>query len=116
VTLGHAGGAVGVHEGGWRSPVANFYRCVEGADGGAQTDEWGGKLYLCPRQADRIDTAPDPDFDLRGDWLDAIEGRSAAGEADVRWARGVMAVGEAVFASAAAGGAVVRVIPRNQGT
>jgi predicted dehydrogenase len=111
VTLGHAGGAVGVHEGGWRSPVANFYRCVEGADGGAQTDEWGGKLFICPRLADRIDTAPDPDFDLRGNWLDAIEGRGTA-EADVRWAREVMAVGEAVFASAAAGGAVVPVIPR----
>lgn len=109
-TLTFAGGAHGVHEGGWMSPVANFYRAVEGDAGGAQTDEWGNRLMLCPRLANRIDTEPDPDFDLRGNWLDAIAGTAVA-EADASWARGVMAVGEAVFASAAAGGAPVAIPP-----
>ena len=106
VTLNFANGAHGVHEGGWMSPVASYERQVEGDAAGAQTDEWGNGLMICPRLANRIPTPPDPDFDLRGNWLDAIAGTGVA-EADAAWGREVMALGEAVFASAAAGGAPV---------
>jgi predicted dehydrogenase len=108
ITLAFANGAVGCHEGGWTSTTPTYYRGVEGVAAGGQTDEWGQKLFISKPGQNRVEEQPDADFDLRADWLAAIAGgpRPAA---DVFWARNVMAVGEAVFASAASEGAPVQV-------
>jgi predicted dehydrogenase len=100
VTLGFAGGHTGMHEGSWAAPAPAYFRGVQGTEGAATTDEWGSKLYLTKAGKDRVETPADPDFDLRGNWLDAIAGTAKA-ECDVTWGRQVMAVGEAVFTSAA---------------
>jgi predicted dehydrogenase len=101
-TLGFANGACGQHEGSWSSATPNYYRGVQGTRGGASTDEWGNKMYLSEIGKNREEADAGANFDLRGNWLDAIEGK-AKSTADTAWALQVMAVGEAVFASAAAG-------------
>lgn len=105
ITLGFANGAHGQHEGSWSSPTPNYFRAVQGVKGGASTDEWGNKLYVSQTGQNRVDEDPGAAFDLRGNWLDAIEGKAKA-TADCAWAERVMTVGEAVFASARSGGKV----------
>lgn len=102
ITLGFENGAKGQHEGSWSSPTPNYYRSVQGVAGGGCTDEWGNKCYLSRTGSDRVDTDVGAPFDLRGNWLDGIEG-IAKPTADVDWALKVMTVGEAVFASVRAG-------------
>lgn len=105
ITLGFANGAHGQHEGSWVSPTPNYYRSVQGVDGGASTDEWGNQLFVARTGSNRESVDPGANVDLRGNWLDAIAG-AAAPTADVTWALEVMRVGEAVFASAASGSVV----------
>jgi predicted dehydrogenase len=100
VTLAFAAGATGLHEGSWLSSNPQYFRSVEGTRAGASTDEWGTKLFFAPRGENRSETEMDSDFDLRGNFLDSIEG-AAAPVADVNWALKVMAVAEGVLISAA---------------
>lgn len=102
ITFNFAGGAGGFHEGSWIASNAAFYRMVQGTEGGLATDEWGSKLMSTRPGGDRIDLPSDPAFDLRGHFLDCIEG-IATPVADVHWARKVMAVCEAVMQSAREG-------------
>jgi predicted dehydrogenase len=102
VTLNFAGGAHGQHEGSWLSPTAQFFRSIDGTQGGMSTDEWGNSLYLSRPGQNRETIEGDAEFDLRGNFLDAIEG-TAAPVADVNYAVKVMAVSEAIFQSAASG-------------
>lgn len=108
VTLHFANGAVGRHEGGWLSPLPNFYRSVIGTEGAANTDEWGSRCYEYAIGKDRVDADAGADFDLRGDFLTACAG-GPAGACDVTWTVGVMAVAEAVLQSASRQGAAVRI-------
>lgn len=108
VTLSFANGAVGRHEGGWMSPVPNFYRGVIGTTGGANTDEWGAHCYQYAIGRDRTDINPGSDFDLRADFLDACQGRLTSA-CDVDWAVQVTAVAEATMLSASRQGAAVRI-------
>jgi predicted dehydrogenase len=107
VTLQFANGAVGRHEGGWLSPLPNYYRSVIGTAGAANTDEWGGHCYLYAIGKDRTDADPGPAFDLRADFLDACEGRGPAA-CDADWGVQVTAVAEATLLSASRDGAPVR--------
>lgn len=99
VTLNFEEGAVGAHEGSWLSSNAQFYRSVEGTRGGLCTDEWGTQLFFAPRGENRQPHEMDGEFDLRGHFLDCIDGKVQP-VADVRWALKVMAVGEAILLSA----------------
>lgn len=101
-TLNFAEGAVGTHEGSWRSPAVNFYRGCYGTAGALATDEWGGGLLHTPRGGTREPAPLDPDFDKHGNFLDAIEGR-APSVVDAAWGLKVMTVAEAIFESAAKG-------------
>lgn len=102
VTLNFASGAVGTHEGSWLSAQPQFYRSVQGTQGGLCTNEWGSTLYLARNGEDRVTLEPDPAFDLRAHFLDCIE-HAAPPVADAAWGVQVMAVAEAIFASAASG-------------
>lgn len=102
VTLNFQKGATGMHEGSWLSSTAAYYRNVQGTEGGLATDEWGSQLFYAQGSEDRVMIKPDADFDLRGNFLDAIEGRAQA-VADVSNALQVMTVAEAVFQSANSG-------------
>ncbi|GAB4456852.1 MAG: hypothetical protein OHK0029_15490 [Armatimonadaceae bacterium] len=103
VTLNFANDAVGTHEGSWLSSMPQFYRSVTGTEGAAQTNEWGNMLYTAKRGEKREEcTDIAPEFDLRGHFLDCIEG-SAEPTADVRWGRTVTAVAEAILESARTG-------------
>jgi predicted dehydrogenase len=99
VTLGFAGGATGMHEGSWVSPIPCYYRSVQGTEAGVNTDEWGSRLYRSNLGKNREDLAAGPNFDLRGNFLDSIETRTPS-EADAAWGLKVMAVTEAIFKSA----------------
>ncbi len=102
VTLSFAGRATGTHEGSWLSANPNFYRSCEGTKSGLCTDEWGVQLFHAPRGGNRVEIAKDPNFDLRGNFLDVIEGKAPA-VADARWGLEVMRVAEAVIESARRG-------------
>lgn len=102
VTLNFQKGATGLHEGSWISSTAAYYRNVQGTEAGLQTDEWGSQLFYANAGEDRVKIKPDADFDLRGNFLDAIEGNAAA-VADVHDALKTMTVAEAVFQSAKSG-------------
>ena len=102
VTLNFQKGATGLHEGSWISSTATYYRNVQGTTGGMHTDEWGSQLYYADTGEDRVGIKPDADFDLRGNFLDAIEGKVPA-VADVNNALKVMIVAEAIFKSAKSG-------------
>lgn len=105
ITLQFASGATGMHEGSWISPIPCFYRSVQGTQAGMNTSEWGDKLYHANSGENRTDVVADPPFDLRDNFLDAIEQRGPA-TADVQWGIKVMAVAEAVIESAERGIAV----------
>jgi predicted dehydrogenase len=105
VTLNFANGAVGMHEGSWLSAQPQFYRSIQGADGGLCTDEWGNTVYFAKPGENRDALPPSPDFDLRGHFLDCIEFGTAP-VADAQWGLNVMAVAEAVLASANTGSPV----------
>jgi predicted dehydrogenase len=100
VTLNFAQGATGIHEGSWLSSTSAYYRNVQGTQGGMSTDEWGTHLYYAHLDEDRVTITPDEAFDLRGNFLDSIEGVAEA-TADVNYALKVMTVAEAVLQSAA---------------
>jgi predicted dehydrogenase len=102
VSLGFAGGATGMHEGSWLSPIPCFYRSVQGTEAGVNTDEWGSKLFHAGAGKNRTDLAAGERFDLRGNFLDSIE-HGTPGVADVNCALKVMAVVEAIFESAQSG-------------
>jgi len=102
ITFNFANGAGGFHEGSWIASNAAFYRMVQGTEGGLATDEWGSQLMVSRPGSDRQTVKSDPDFDLRGHFLDCIEG-IAAPVADVAWGRKVMAVCEAIMLSAQEG-------------
>lgn len=102
VTLNFQKGATGLHEGSWLSSTAAYYRNVQGTEAGLHTDEWGSQLFYANAGEDRVEIKPDADFDLRGNFLDAIEGTAPA-VADVNNALKVMTVAEAVFQSAKSG-------------
>jgi predicted dehydrogenase len=106
-TLEFESGAIGTHEGSWISPLPQFYRGVAGTTGGAQTDEWGQTLFVARTGEKRqVWETLDPPFDLRANFLDAIEG-SAAPVADVENTLAVMTVAEAILESARSGVAVI---------
>jgi predicted dehydrogenase len=100
VTLNFANDAVGMHEGSWLCAQPQFYRSVQGTDGGLCTNEWGNELYLARNGENRQTLKPDNHFDLRGHFLDCIE-HNASPVADVNWGLKVMTVSEAVLESAA---------------
>lgn len=102
ITLGFAGGATGMHEGSWLSPIPNFYRSIQGTSAGLNTDEWGGKLFHAVAGKNRTDLPAGEKFDLRGNFLDSIE-HGTPGVADVDCGLKVMAVVEAIFESAQTG-------------
>lgn len=109
-TLNFSGSATGIHEGSWHCAMPQFFRSVVGTSGGAQTDEWGSSLLVADALGkDRQPFTCDKQFDIRGNFLDAIEGRAAA-VCDVLWGSQVMAVAEAIVASAQSG-QVVGVVP-----
>ncbi len=101
VTIGFGSGATGWHEGSWSAPNPSFFREIQGTRATAATDEWGNEVYTVRIGAGREPQEVDPDFDLRGHFLDCIEG--AAPVCDVAWGAYVMQVCEAVFASAESG-------------
>lgn len=105
VTLNFGSGAVGLHEGSWSSPTPQFFRNCQGTRAGLTTDEWGSKLYHANAGENRSEIPPDPRFDNRGDWLDAIE-KGADARADVNWGLKVMTVAEAILESGATGAPV----------
>ncbi len=99
VTLNFAGGAHGQHEGSWSSAMPSFFRGAHGTRGGAQTDEWGASLLASTLGGERAPVELDPALDLRREFVDAVRwNRSIA--CDMRWGAGVMAVADAIFASA----------------
>ena len=102
VTFRFADGAIGSHEGGWQSPVIQFFRSVSGTEAGISTDEWGGTLYYWQPGKDREVLPPDPAFDLRGHFLDCIE-HEAAPVADVHCGLQVTNVCAAILESCASG-------------
>jgi len=102
ITLNFASGAVGIHEGSWLSPIACYYRSVQGSQAGINTNEWGNKLYLGKPGANRTEMASGPAFDQRGDFLDGIE-QGKPTVADAACGVKVMAVAEAVLQSAQSG-------------
>ena len=102
VTFRFADGAVGSHEGGWQSPVIQFFRSVSGTEAGISTDEWGGTLYHWQPGKDRNVLPPDPAFDLRGHFLDCIE-HDTAPVADVHCGLRVTKVCAAILESCASG-------------
>lgn len=104
-TLDFAGDAVGTHEGSWHGHAVNFYRGCSGDGGALATDEWGNGLLHTAAGQKRVAVEPDPAFDLRGHFLDCVEGR-AEPVADVGWGLKLMTVAEAIFESARTGQAV----------
>jgi predicted dehydrogenase len=106
VTLNFAGSTVGTHEGSWLSPLQQFYRSAIGTDGAMQTDEWGNALYWArPGEKRTVCEELSPAFDLRGHFLDCIEG-VASPTADVHWGYTVTTVADAILESARTGGVV----------
>jgi UDP-N-acetylglucosamine 3-dehydrogenase len=105
VTLGFASGAGGMHEGSWIASTPQFWRQTMGDAGGAYTNEWGNLLYTARNGENRIEAKLDPAFDIRGDFLAAIE-TGAETTASASYAVRIMAVAEAVLQSAATGEAV----------
>lgn len=110
VTFNFANGAIGSHEGGWQSPVIQFFRSVSGTEGGISTDEWGNTLYRWKLDKSRDTLPPDAPFDLRGHFLDCIE-HDATPVADVRCGLRVTQVCAAVLESCASGQPVTMPIP-----
>lgn len=102
IVLNFAEGAVGSHEGSWRSSAVCFYRGCHGTAGALATDEWGGGLLHTPVGGTRSEAPVDPAFDKHGNFLDAIEGR-APSVVDARWGLRVMTVAEAIFESVRTG-------------
>ncbi len=103
IMLNFAAGAVGQHEGSWRSATPNFFRGVHGTRGGAQTDEWGNGLHFAAAPGeDRSSVELDPSFDLRAHFLDCVQ-HDAAPVCDLEWGVKVMRVADAVFESARTG-------------
>jgi len=100
--LGHADGSTSTHDGSWRSSMPMFYRFLQGADAAMSTNEWGNELYLARGSANRETVPLPPGFDLRGNFLDAIDGRAAAA-CDVDWGVAVMTVADAIIESARSG-------------
>jgi predicted dehydrogenase len=99
VVLNYADGAVGSHEGSWRSATPMFYRSMQGTAGGATTNEWGNELFIARNGSPRETCATAEHFDLRGNFLDAIAGEAEA-VADVAWGAKVMGVADAILESA----------------
>jgi predicted dehydrogenase len=99
VTLNYANGGVGTHEGSWASAAAMYYRNVQGVKGAAFTNEWGNELYVSQGAANRETVKAPPGFDIRGNFLDAVEGKAATTH-DLDWGVKVMAVADAILESA----------------
>ncbi|BAM03195.1 putative oxidoreductase [Phycisphaera mikurensis NBRC 102666] len=106
VTLSFKSGAVGQHEGSWRSATPNFSRGLHGTAGGGATDEWGRGVDAASLGQDREPAELRPAVDLRARWRAAIRGEGEP-HCDVAWGLEVMRVAEAVFRSAE-GNRVVR--------
>ena len=104
ITLSFTCGAVGTHEGSWRTSMPGFQRGAYGTRGGACTDEWGSGLFVAPLGKNRETVTLASPFDLRGHFLDCIE-HGATPVADTAWGLKIMAVAEAVLRSAASGNA-----------
>ncbi|MFN4242294.1 MAG: Gfo/Idh/MocA family protein [Tepidisphaerales bacterium] len=102
VTMTFAGGATGFHEGSWMAATPMYWRQVMGTEGGAYTNEWGNQLYVARAGENRQETTPDGAFDVRGDFLKAIE-TGGATTADSTYALRVMAVAEAILESGQTG-------------
>lgn len=102
VTLGFESGATGAHEGSWIASTPMFWRQVMGLEGGANTNEWGNQLYVAKPGQGRVETPTDAAFDVRGDFLRAIE-TGGSTTADTAYALRVMAVAEAILESGATG-------------
>lgn len=100
INLKFASGATGSHEGSWIAATPMYWRQVVGVEGGAYTNEWGNLLYSAKAGQNRAEIKPDPAYDIRGNFLDAIEGIAPA-TAPASYALKVMAVAEAVLESAA---------------
>jgi predicted dehydrogenase len=99
VNLRFASGTIGNHEGSWIASTPMFWRQVVGTEAGAYTNEWGNILYTAKAGQNRTEIKPDPAYDLRGNFLDAIEGK-AVPTANCAYALKVMAVAEAIIESA----------------
>ena len=95
-------GGHGTHEASWRCPDMSFHRGVWGTEAGLHTGEWGNDLH----RRDPAGTAavePDEPFDLRGHWLDRIEGRADDARCGVDWGLKVMSIAEAAVRSFTSG-------------
>jgi predicted dehydrogenase len=100
-TLRFQSGCVATHEGSWATAIPNFYRGARGSAGGLATDEWGSTLHhYLPGQNRTSVCLEGAGFDLRGNWLDSIEGRCDC-VADAEWGAYVTEVADAILTSAA---------------
>ncbi len=102
VVMNFANGVVGTHEGSQISPVAQFDCGLLGTVAGMETAEWGKRLRFAKRGAGAVEVKPDPEFDLRGHFLDCVE-EGIAGVADAEWGLTVMTAADAILESASTG-------------
>ncbi len=110
VLMNYASGAVGTHEGSWKSPNVQFWRNLQGTTAGFNTNEWGNELYRCKNGQQNRDLVKDlKPFDLHANFLDAIEGK-AKSTAPIEWGAQVMVVCDAIIESARTG-QVVAIAP-----
>ncbi|MFP4068650.1 MAG: Gfo/Idh/MocA family protein [Opitutales bacterium] len=91
-------GAMGLHDGGWKSPQPNFLKAVIGEKGGFGCNEWGDETYYAPNGQNRESVAAEP-LDKHEHFLDVVAGRVQS-ECDVAWSLEVHAVVESILASA----------------
>lgn len=91
-------GATGIHEGGWKSPLTSFYKCVIGDKGCLYTNQWGNEIFYEQVGKDRAEVTAER-FDKQRHFLDVVRG-AAQSEADVTWSLEVHFVVEAILESA----------------
>jgi predicted dehydrogenase len=102
ITFDYVGGAVGTHEGSWRTAMPMFYKYIQGTTGAMCTNEWGNELYLARPGKNRDSLTGMKPFDLRANFLDAIAG-TATSVADTDYGAKVMAVCDAIIESSRSG-------------